>query len=146
MRISESKLRKIIRTIIAEQTVETPANQWISLDDIQRLIDEDEKVNNTFWDSVDSRSTSELMEILPEKLGEDQAVKDKFYSQYGAGRSEDEVEPMFIDGLMKWFTANERNIERFLQKSLDDAYDPVPSDDTERIFGSEAGYWRYRMG
>jgi hypothetical protein len=142
MRITESQLRKVIKKIISEQaeTVAPAADEsWISFSDIEKLLDGD--LNKQYWYAVNSDiSIDDLMDLVIEKMSDDEDIKGMFFAQYG------EDEELFYEKLDEWFKVNQVDIKNYLEQQVADGYDPEPSDDTERIFGSEAGYWRYRNG
>jgi hypothetical protein len=139
MRITESQLRKIVRRIIREQAEESSAEPWISFSDIDSLLDGD--LNKQYWYAVNSDiSIDDLTDMIGEKMSDDEGIKDRFFAQYG------EDEALFYEKLDEWFEVNQMAIKKYLEKQVEDGYDSESSDETERIFGSEAGYWRYRNG
>lgn len=164
MRITESQLRNIVRKIITEQAAAPVASDsWIGMDDVQRFLDNDEKVINLFndieyvqdYDGKYLRGVSKVVDTLREKMYEDNEISNKFLAQFSPGIQSEPGTPEydelleqlgFIEKYDMWWDANEEKVYDYVKDYFEENYDDEPSDPTERIFGSEAGYWRYRSG
>lgn len=159
MRISESQLRKVVRAIIREQIETVPpapatADSWISTEDVADVIEN--RLMDSMLDYVSDHlsdsdtfymppDASRFIEKLAEFLPEQPSIEKKFFAMNPNATNDD-----YVGAVDQWMNENSEEITRIIQDELQNIIDNADmhsgGNETDEIFGSEAGYWRYRNG
>lgn len=156
MRITESQLRSIVKRIIRENVSIAPDDPWISLDDVDSLLNEDYgRIRDALVRQIKSYSPdpAKVLDYIHEKLFETRdAAWLKAHAHLWPGEDPtswtDEKQAEYEKNVDDWMALNEQEILAAIDEKLefmkneDDGY----TNETDEIFGSEAEYWRYRNG
>lgn len=154
MRITESQLRNIIKSLIKEQNISPVSASWISIEDVKKAITL--VLEDNLWDyyqyrwhrndprgSLQDASTWFYDDVI-QKLLSFPEIEERFNLTY-PGQNFEEAFDLWID-------ENYKTIEGLLEDMISKNIDEIQSEEepylspTDEIFGSEAGYWSYREG